>query len=402
MNVLRMLALAAVLAAQSLALAAGQTRFETIYTFTGAYPYGLTIANRVLYGLEATTGCGSIFALQPPPATGGAWTENTIYTFAGTPAGPDGCYPSWGPLPGPNGALYGLTSQGGVNGSGVLYELQPSAPGGAWSESVLYNFAGVTSGGGNLYPTFGLLPGPNGSFYGLGYLGATGGIAQLLPPVVAGAAWTGTLACTLPLASGPTNSFTMDASGAFFMTTAWGPSSAGALGQAFQLKLPATPGAACTQTLLHNFSDGNKFAGNPNALMVAGDGTLYGSTYGYDLSGAAGTSVVYSLTPPANPALTYTILKDFGMMGDHPDTPLLFRNGNLYGAMTTSKGGAVFEVQPPTTTGGAWTTTYLHSFTNGQMPVGTLVMDEGGTIYGVTQAAYGQPVGGTIYRIALP
>src|SRR5580692_10984976 len=61
-------------------------------------------------------------------------------------------------------------------------------------------------------------------------------------------------------------------------------------------------------------------------------------------------------------ALGYTILRKF--RGAQPDTPLIIRNGNLYGAAATPNGGAVFELQPPSIPGGDWTTTYLHDIQN--------------------------------------
>src|SRR5579863_1601612 len=67
--------------------------------------------------------------------------------------------------------------------------------------------------------------------------------------------------------------------------------------------------------------------------------------------------------------------------------------GNLYG--TTEAGGAascscgaVFELSPPTASGGAWTETILHSFqggtADGAKPVGTLIFDSAGNLFGTT------------------
>src|SRR5579864_1391925 len=82
-------------------------------------------------------------------------------------------------------------------------------------------------------------------------------------------------------------------------------------------------------------------------------------------------------------------------------------NSTFSGAMRTSPGSVyspagsqLFELQPPSTPGGAWTTTYLHNFTNGQSTGGPLVIDQGGTLYGTTAAGLGQPASGNIYSIA--
>ena len=70
-------------------------------------------------------------------------------------------------------------------------------------------------------------------------------------------------------------------------------------------------------------------------------------------------------------------------------------SGNLYG--TTSKGGrygtssggygTVFELTPPSTSGGNWTESVLWSFGNGSdgaTPEAGLVVDNSGNLYGTT------------------
>jgi uncharacterized repeat protein (TIGR03803 family) len=67
-------------------------------------------------------------------------------------------------------------------------------------------------------------------------------------------------------------------------------------------------------------------------------------------------------------------------------------SGNLYG--TASRGGAfgfgaVFEVSPPATPGGAWAETLLYSFKgvkkrDGGRPFGGLLLDPSGNLFGTT------------------
>jgi uncharacterized repeat protein (TIGR03803 family) len=52
---------------------------------------------------------GTVFKLAPPSVLGGAWTYSLLHSFVG---GPDGAYPA-APVLLKNGALYGLTTQGG-------------------------------------------------------------------------------------------------------------------------------------------------------------------------------------------------------------------------------------------------------------------------------------------------
>jgi uncharacterized repeat protein (TIGR03803 family) len=74
--------------------------------------------------------------------------------------------------------------------------------------------------------------------------------------------------------------------------------------------------------------------------------------------------------------------------GDNPQAPVVFdRAGNLHG--TTSTGGVngsgvVFRLTPDAD--GAWSETVLHSFQGGDGadPIGGLVIDSAGSIYGTT------------------
>jgi uncharacterized repeat protein (TIGR03803 family) len=105
-----------------------------------------------LYGATAGTGSsgGAVFQLIPPTG-GGAWTENILYSFLGTPAN-DGAEPN-GAIFDSTGALYGSTAYGGTNadcgvvGCGTIFKLSPpSAPGGAWTEQILYSFQAGSDG----------------------------------------------------------------------------------------------------------------------------------------------------------------------------------------------------------------------------------------------------------------
>jgi hypothetical protein len=92
------------------------------------------------------TGCGAIYSLSPPSAPDGAWTENIIYTFAGSPDGADPMMI----MPTANGFI-GVTTRGGipqrvagretVPGCGTVFQLTgPTGEGQPWTESILYTF----------------------------------------------------------------------------------------------------------------------------------------------------------------------------------------------------------------------------------------------------------------------
>jgi len=328
------------------------------------------------------------------------WSRRSPRAEPGPPA------PTLAPLVVAGGSLYGVTSQGGAYApqGGALYEVRPPAsPGGAWAESVLYSFGAPGAATGN--PVGSVVAGPSGSCYALGQAGGAygGGALNLLqPPASPGGPWTETLLYSFPsgLASGPLNCLVAGPNGVLYGTLAYGGNASAPIGEVFQLTPPAAPGGTWAMSVLHSFGGADDDVGNPAALTVAPDGTIYGAAYGTDFFQGASASVVFQLAPPTSSAdaWTYTVLADLGYKRQI-HTPLVLISGNLYGAITAGNGGKVIELQPPSAPGGAWTMTTLHTFTNGQVPIGNLVADAKGTIFGTTAAAPGQPLGGTVYAI---
>jgi uncharacterized repeat protein (TIGR03803 family) len=135
--------------------------------------YGSTISDDTGTCFPGTgPGCGTIFELSPPSAPGGAWTETILYKFVG---GSDGIAPNGALIFDKSGNLYGTTSIGGsgsgcpyATGCGTVFKLAPPAQvGGAWTESVLYRFAGGNDG----FVPLGVVFGRGGLLYGTSYAG---------------------------------------------------------------------------------------------------------------------------------------------------------------------------------------------------------------------------------------
>ena len=180
------------------------------------------------------------------------------------------------------------------------------------------------------------------------------------------------------------------------------------------LVLPAAAGDLLTETILYSFTGGND-GSSPMDLLVGPGGVLYGvTTFGGNplyCPRGQGCGTVYQLSPPAAPGYPWTknILLEFdGTNGSMPYGGLASdANGNLYG--TTIAGGngvgTVYELSPPTVSGGPWTETVLYNFagspSDGEGPTGRLLMDAGGDLFGTTVAG-GIAGNGTVFELVPP
>ena len=111
-----------------------------------------------------------------------------------------------------------------------------------------------------------------------------------------------------------------------------------------------------------------------------------------------GCGMIYQLTPnPSGGAWTENILWQFqgGVDGGLPGA-LMLRNSKLYGVASIGGGGDcatgcgyIFELAPPTTTGGPWTKTALYDFPTVDALCGLTAFDAAGNYYGVAGSANG-------------
>ncbi len=389
-------------------------KLTTLYSFTGqngdgASPYAGVIqgSNGTLFGTTCfggLFGAGTVFQLTPPSGPSSTWTETVLYSFTG---GVDGGYPYASVVLGSSGALYGTTNYGGTVGKGTVFELSPpGVSGGPWIETVLYSFSGPDGA----TPYASLVIDSHGVLYGTTELGGAWGygtIFQLAPPKAPGAPWTETVLYSFTgLGDGayPYAPLVMGPNGALYGTVAFGGSSG--KGSAFELAPPPIPGGQWTQTLLYSFkgSDGGFPYAGP---ILDATGSLYGTTPG---GVAAGKGTAFKLTPPAGTGpWTETLLHKFAGNADGatPHSALvLAADGTLYG--TTYAGGAakgfsgfglVFKLALSGTT---WKQTVLYTFSgaaDGAYPDAGLFLSIGGLLFGTTLAG-GNSGQGTIFQLA--
>lgn len=171
-----------------------------------------------LYGATQDGGAYNYgVAFELSPSAGGGWTERLLHSFNNN--GKDGWSPFSGLTLDAAGNLYGVTSEGGIQKWGTVYELTKT--GANWSEKVLFSF---NEGKGGSTPEAGLIFDSAGNLYGATSSGGPaggGGVAFKLTPSTSGV-WTETLLYSWgnnPLDDSPRNTLIMDEAGNLYGTT---------------------------------------------------------------------------------------------------------------------------------------------------------------------------------------
>lgn len=158
-----------------------------------------------------------------------------------------------------------------------------------------------------------------------------------------------------------------------------------------------TPGG--TETVIHSF-DGAAGGSDPNAgvTLDPSTGDIYGSTtFGGNGSCRNGCGILYELAADG----TYTVLRKFdpGTDGESPvGTLLRDKSGNLFGVAGgggPNGAGTVFEYSAK----GHFSVLHAFSGSDGFQPVGSLIEGSGGNLYGVTNSG-GTDQYGTVFKLA--
>jgi uncharacterized repeat protein (TIGR03803 family) len=250
--------------------------------------------------------------------------------------GSDGEYPVSEIITDASGDIFGTTSLGGAYNFGAVFELLPSG-----QEKLLHVF---TDGDDDGEPLSGLISDAQGNLYGTTVFGGAGGNGTLFKIAPDG-----------------------------------------------------------TETVLHAFAGGNDGAAPFDRPLLDSKGNLFGTTTqgGGEHCGMYGCGSVFEVTPQGKEKILYSFLgRDEGSGdGETPAASLIQdKTGNLYG--TTERGGSagwgtVFRVSP------RGHEAVLHAFSpssDGGLPVGGLVADKAGNLYGVT-ACCGANDGGTVFKV---
>lgn len=393
----------------------------TLHAFNGAdgmspesplTPQGtLTLGqDGALYGATAYGGAndqGVIFRLTPD----GSYT--VLYHFG---AGADGGQPFARLLAATNGALYGVTSIGGANGSGTLFRI---TTGGAFtklrdtlpshdvvastaliqaSDGSIYGCAGLGGDNGtgciftmtfsgevNILYSFAASPsqeifpnslveGGDGSFYGLAY-------GDKIYRVTKAGAFSVLKKLDLSANGFPNSGLTVGADGALYGTTQnGGQSRTGSIYRfttSGSFSLFASLGAGTTDLQWPT-----------GAVVQAADGSFYGMARN---GGAYGAGGIFKIDKQG--AVTTVRSLFYGPDGANPQSALIqATDGNFYG--TTYRGGAfnwgtIFRMTPS----GAVTTLHVFGGVDGASPTSRLIQGPDGALYGTTTL--------TVFRMTL-
>ena len=345
-----------------------------------------------------------------------AQTLTTLYTFTGWA---DGYAPQSNLVFDAQGNLYGTTKFGGVVlpcpagghgacgnnvplGEGTVFKVTPNG-----GEAVLHRFHflqihGVASppttySNDGAFPEAGLVFDAQGNLYGTTLLGGdydSGVVFKLTP--------NGTETLLYTFTGGadggrPDVGLVFDAQGNLYGTTYQGGAYGG--GTAFKL----TPSG--TETVLYNFTGGADGWGPMGALLLDGQGNLYGTTYEGGGSCTGGPCGAVFEVAPNGAETTLHTFTGYPNDGASPAAGLAFdAQGNIYG--TTVFGGAyqcsgyaagcgtVFKISPN------GTETVLYNFDEGcgAYPFSNIVFDAQGNLYGTTSAG-GADDDGTIFEL---
>jgi|SRR5579862_275366 len=331
---------------------------------------------------------GLILGVLGEPGAGLAQSERVLYAFS------DQRYASPTNLLLSNGALLGTTygMKGARNCCGEVYKLSQKA--GGWEFHRLIRFDGKTGG---RVPFYGVIRGSGGLLYGTtdaGGIHHAGTVFQLQKST---GTWTADFIWNFSKrkrASYPSSNLIMDGSGSLYGEADGGTHASGVV---FELTLS---GGAWKEAVLHNFRAGNDGSVPSGGLLMDTPDSIWGTTQsgGGPWCAESPCGTVFHLVQSGG-VWSEKIVHRFGKGSDGgvPVGALIEdADGDLYG--TTNTGGAhgdgtVFEISPSKS--GDWNEKVIYSFcantgcSDGTEPVSGLTWGTNQTtLYGTT------PVGG--------
>lgn len=335
------------------------------YLVSGARPQGsLTEGqNGKLYGMTSQGGSNDYGVLFEYDLATSTYIKKL--DFIGT----NGAYPAASLTKASNNKLYGMTAYGGANNAGVLFEYDPATS--TFSKKLDFESSNISTLGGA--PLGSLTLAGNGKLYGMTNYGGSNGYGVLFEYDPATSTYSGKFNFNGTTGSYPFGSLNLASNGKMYgMTNQGGVNSFGVL---FEYD-PATS----TYTKKLDFNNTANGAGPKGNLTQAGNGKMYGMT---NYGGASGLGVLFEYDPATS---AYAKKLDFNnTTGTYPNGSLtIAANGKVYGMVGggANNNGVLFEYDPATST---YTKKFDFISANGSNPGSSLYLAANGKLYGLTQ-----------------
>jgi len=326
-----------------------------------SYPYFtnfIQASDGKLYGMTSnggSSGYGVIFSFDP---------SSSIYTKLKDFDWANGANPYGSLMQASDGRLYGMTASGGNSGLGVIFSFDPTSS----TYSKLKDFDNTNGAS----PRGSLVQASDGKLYGMTYSGGSSGYGVIFSFDPSASNYTKLKDFDYANGANPYGSLAQASDGKLYGMTNQGGSSDGGVIFSFDP-------SSFTYTKLKDFDNTNG-AYPYGSLVQASDGKLYGMT---DQGGSSGYGVIFSFDPSS---FNYTKLKDFDYAnGGRPRGSLMqASDGKLYGMTLnggSSSAGVIFSFDPSSS---AYTKLKDFDNTNGATPYGSLMQASDGKLYGMT------------------
>lgn len=301
-----------------------------------------------------------------------------------------GFVPRSGVVTDAHGTIFGTNTSGGNGpcsgglGCGTIYALKPPAKGGqSWALDVLYNFQDQGDG---YFPEAPVTLGPKGSLFGYPAAGSYGTVFQLVPPAKGGTTWTYNVLYTFDNVDGNLEYVIAPLvwrGHALYGIASGGSNACGQIGcgSVFQLAPPQSGNGSWNRKTLFKFK-GGATGGEPDSIVSSGSGkSLYVATM-------EGNGAVVEFSPSGQGPWTETVLTTFngGADGNGPSNLVVAPDGTIYGtAAKINQGGIVFQL---TQSNGAWTRTNIADVSFHRYGPVSLALRANGKLIGVTEGDF--------------
>ena len=342
---------------------------DTIYirhhfddTLTGKHPCGslTTAGDGKIYGMTSEGGANNMGVLfQYDPLKDSVIVKKV---FSGTA---NGALPYGSLLKTSKGRLYGMTLKGGAANKGVIFEYIPETN----MQTIKFSFDG--SRGSEPYGS--LIEAPNGKLYGMTSAGGSNSGGVLLEYDTVSGTVTKKVDFKGSNGFAPDGSLVLFHSGKLYGQTFTG----GTNGDGVIFEFDVNTGTYTKKADLLRSSNGT----GPNSMSEAPNGKLYGTTVS---GGSTDDGVIFEFDPSAG-VVTKKLDFNSAPKGKYPCGSICYLNNGLFYGMTTLGGNANKGVLYEYNSGSLqYTVKAQFNGTNGSKPSGRLTIASNGNFYGMT------------------